>query len=154
MKLSKYDNKCIRLEDIFGDVYEGICSYNNRDYNMHEYGKDEECLQMSHIMFFKSIIKSVVALEDNNGPYGVFSNKYGKLEEAVIEYDLDLVDEVFDSEEDISIIRLIYCLEDKVRFFSLENKNKLLELVNRLIKYNENNEILDEANKLKKLLLS
>ena len=152
MKLSKFDNKCIRLEDIFGDVYEGVCSYNNRDYNMHEYGKDEECLQMSHIIFFKSLIKNVSSLENVSGPYGNFSSKYGKLEEVVIDSDLDLVDEVFDSEDDISIIRLIYCLEDKID--SIEDKNKLLNLVNNLIKYNKNTEILDEANKLKKLLLS
>ena len=145
MKLSKFDNKCIRLEDIFGDVYEGVCSYNNRDYNMHEYGKDEECLQMSHIIFFKSLIKNVSSLENVSGPYGNFSSKYGKLEEDVIEPDLDLVEEVFDSEEDISIIRLLYCLEDKID--SIEDKNKLLILVNNLIKYNENTEILDEANK-------
>lgn len=152
MKLSKFDNQCIRLEDIFGDVYEGICSHYNREYNMHEYGKDEESLQMSHIIFFKSLIKTVTSLENVSGPYGNFSSKYGKLEEDVIEPDLDLVEEVFDSEEDISIIRLLYCLEDKID--SIEDKNKLLILVNNLIKYNDNTEVLEEANKLKNLLLS
>ena len=106
MKLSKFDNKCIRLEDIFGDVYEGVCSYNNRDYNMHEYGKDEECLQMSHIIFFKSLIKNVSSLENVSGPYGNFSSKYGKLEEDVIEPDLDLVEEV-----------LLDLLEDTILLF-------------------------------------
>ena len=46
MKLKKYDNKCVRILDIFGNEYEGNCVYNDREYNYHEFGRDEECLQI------------------------------------------------------------------------------------------------------------
>ena len=55
--LTKYNNKCIRLVDDFGDIYEGVAHYNSRDYNFHEYGEDEESIQMSHTISFKSFIK-------------------------------------------------------------------------------------------------
>ena len=87
--LGKYDDKKILLEDIFGDKYEGICIHNNIDYNEHEYGVSEESIQLSHIIFYKSIIKDIKIVND-------FSNKYGKLEEVVVESGLDLIDEVFE----------------------------------------------------------
>ncbi|MBR2711223.1 MAG: hypothetical protein IKE89_02010 [Bacilli bacterium] len=55
--LTKYDNKFIRLVDLLGDIYEGVTHYDSRDYNFHEYGIDEESIQMSHTIFFKSFIK-------------------------------------------------------------------------------------------------
>ena len=52
-----YDNRFIRLVDGLGDIYEGVAHYDSRDYNLHEYGKDEESIQMSHTIFLKSFIK-------------------------------------------------------------------------------------------------
>ena len=55
--LTMYDNRFIRLVDGLGDIYEGVAHYDSRDYNLHEYGKDEESIQMSHTIFLKSFIK-------------------------------------------------------------------------------------------------
>jgi hypothetical protein len=46
MRLNKYDDKCIKIIDIFGNIYEGNCTYCCREYNLHEFGRDEECLQI------------------------------------------------------------------------------------------------------------
>ena len=46
MKLNKFDNKKVKIECIDGNTYEGLCSYNSLDYNFHEFGRDEECLQI------------------------------------------------------------------------------------------------------------
>ena len=73
MNLIKYDNKCIRLVDGLGNVYEGIARYDSRDYNFHEYGKDEESIQMSHTIFFKFVIKKIEIIDS-------FSDKYGLCE--------------------------------------------------------------------------
>ena len=135
--LGKYDDKKIFLEDIFGDKYEGICIHNSIDYNEHEYGVSEESIQLSHIIFYKSIIKDIKIIND-------FSNKYGKLEEVVVESGLDLIDEVFEGEEDISIYRLLFCIEDNLSIFK-DNKQELMKLLEYLIKYNENNNIIEET---------
>ncbi|MBR4262682.1 MAG: hypothetical protein IKQ35_04900 [Bacilli bacterium] len=135
--LGKYDDKKILLEDIFGDKYEGICIHNNIDYNEHEYGVSEESIQLSHIIFYKSIIKDIKIVND-------FSNKYGKLEEVVVESGLDLIDEVFEGEEDISIYRLLFCIEDNLSVFK-DNKQELMKLLEYLIKYNKNNNIIEET---------
>ena len=37
MNLKRYDNKCIRLVDGLGDIFEGVARYDSRDYNFHEY---------------------------------------------------------------------------------------------------------------------
>ena len=141
MKLNKYDNKCIRLETTDGEIYEGICTFNGREYNYHEYGRDEDSLQMSYTIFYKSYIKKVKIIDS-------FSSAYGKLEELVIEDDLDLVEEVLDSEEDISIYRLLQCLKDKCSSFPKHQKEELTKLLENLIKYNQNEDIKKEATKL------
>ena len=141
MNLRNFDNKIIRLEDIFGDVYEGICMFNDREYNEHEYGKDEDSLQMSYIMFFKSTIKKVEVIDD-------FTDKYGYLEEVVFDSGMDLIDEVLDSEDDISIYRMLLCLEDKISSFPKDDIPSLIISLENVIKYNEDQKNIGKAKEL------
>ncbi len=145
MNLRKLDEKMVRIEDLDGDVYEGTCTYNNSEYNYHEWGREEESLQMSYIHFYKSYIKKVKKIDE-------FSSPYGKLEELVLDSGVSFVEEVLDSEDDISIYRLLLCLEDNIGSFSKEEKNRLKKQINNLIKYNNNNEIKEKANKINELL--
>lgn len=145
MNLIKYDNKCIRLVDGLGDVYEGIARHDSRDYNFHEYGKDEESIQMSHTIFFKSFIKKIEIIDS-------FSDKYGLLEESLIESGMDMVDEVLTSEDDISINRLLLCLEDKIKSFSKSDKEELNDILDTFIKYNDNEDNVKEAIKIRKMI--
>ena len=139
MKLSNFDDKIVRLEDIFGNTYEGIAIYNNEEYNYHEYGNNEESIVLDNIMFFKSLILNVEEIKD-------FSNKYGYLEEEVIEAGIDIIDEVLDSEDNISIYRLLLCIKDKLDTFY--EKEELFKLLDRLIKYNDNKKNIELAKEI------
>ena len=140
MNLNKYDNKKVRLKTIYGDTFEGISYFYSHDYNEHEYGVDEESIHMSHIMIYKSQIKKIEQIQD-------FSSDYGELEEAVIEDGVDIIDEVFESDDDISIYRLLMCIDDKIESF--KNNKELVKLLDRLIKYNEDKEVLEKAKSIR-----
>jgi len=145
MNLIKYDNRFIRLVDGLGDIYEGVARYDSRDYNLHEYGKEEESIQMSHTIFFKSFIKKIEIIDS-------FSDKYGLLEESIIDLGMDMVDEVLTSEEDVSINRLLLCLEDKIKTLSKNDIDELLKSLDVFIKYNNNENNVKEAIKIKNML--
>ncbi len=128
MNLIKYDNKLVRIVDVDNNQYEGICSYNNKDFNECEYGIDEESLDIICIKFCKSNIKKVEVINK-------FSKEYGKLEELILDSD-DLIDEVFESEEDEHIFRLLRCIKDK--------KIKVdKDLLLKLLKYNKDERIIN-----------
>ena len=115
MKLSKFDGQCIQIEDNSGDLFEGYCSYNSAEYNEHEFGNDEEGLELPGMLFFKSDIRKVTSLEDHQGPYGKFTSSYGKLEEMIVEDGVDMIDEVLYSEDPEHINRLLLCMEDHLK---------------------------------------
>ena len=145
MNLKRYDNKYIRLVDGLGDIYEGVARHDSRDYNFHEYGKDEESIQMSHTIFFKSFIKKIDIIDS-------FSDKYGLLEESLIESGIDMVDEVLTSEEDISITRLLFCIEDRINILSKDEKDELVKILDVFIKNNDNKTNVDEAINIRKMI--
>ena len=145
INLIKYDNKFIRLVDGLGNVYEGIARYDSRDYNFHEYGKDEESIQMSHTIFFKFVIKKIEIIDS-------FSDKYGLLEESLLESGMDMVDEVLTSEEDISITRLLFCIEDRINILSKNEKDELVKILDVFIKYNDNKTNVDEAINIRRMI--
>lgn len=100
MKLRCYDNKLVCIND----VYEGYATYNSKDYNFHEYGRNEDGLEIFNFLFFRSDIKSIKPLKD-------FSKPYSKIEELIAE-DQESIEEAFDSEEEVYINRLIAYLKD------------------------------------------
>ena len=141
--LDKFDNKIIRLETIYGDTFEGIGYFYGKEYNEHEYGVDEDSIVMSHIMTYESQIKSIEEIKE-------FSSNYGKLEEIVIEDGVDIIDEVFETDDDISIYRLLLCIEDNINNF---NKDELIKELDYLIKYSKNNQIVDKTIVIKNKVL-
>ena len=131
MNLIKYDNKLVRITDINNDQYEGICSYNNEEFNECEYGTNEESLDIICIKFYKSDIKEVEIIDK-------FSKDYGKLEESIIES--DLIDEVFVREEDEHIYRLLKYILDK----NIKVDKKIL----KSLKYNKDKRIMNLVKKI------
>ena len=128
MNLVKYHGKLVRITDMDNNQYEGICSHNNEEFNECEYGINEESLDIICIKFYKFNIKKVEII--NN-----FSKEYGDLEELIVEYGEDLIDEVFESEENEHIYRLLRCIIDK--------KIKVdKELLLSLLKYNNDERII------------
>ena len=89
MKLKNYDNKLVRITTIDDNVYEGNCYHNSKDYDYHEFGVNEESLQIVCFIFYKSDIKNVKLIDD-------FSDKYGLLEKESFESGIDIIEEVFE----------------------------------------------------------
>ena len=100
---------------------------------------------MSHTIFFKSFINKIDIIDS-------FSDKYGLLEESLIESGMDMVDEVLTSEDDISINRLLSCLENKINSFSKSDKDELKNILDTFIKYNDYGDNVKEAIKIRKMI--
>lgn len=172
MNLEEFDDKCVRLTTSWGEVFEGTASYFSREYVIHEYGYQQEALRIVPILFCKSHISGIVSLEDVNGPFGHFSGKYGLLEKKCLEWGTDMIEEVFDSEDDIQILRMLLCMND--HFQSLTDRavsgmapwrsgssvsnseddedeqgpvylGELGKMLNSLVKYSESAEVVNEA---------
>ena len=135
MELNKFDNKLVRIECIDGNTYEGYCQYNSNDYNYHEFGRDEDGVQIEIYLFFKRDIKKIEEIDK-------FSSKYGTLEEEIFN-EIDFVEDIFESECNEHIIRLLLCIKDK--YNELNNKEETKELLETLIKYNKDKEIIKLA---------
>ena len=132
MKLDKYDNKRVRITTDNNDIYEGIVYHNSKDYNYHEYGVNEEGLQMIYFLFYKSQIKKVEIIDK-------YTSSYGRFEIETVDDSLDFIDEVLYSEEDESIYRLLVYL--KTCIDKLDYKEKLKDLLKKSLKYNTNKDI-------------
>ena len=150
MNLTKYDGKCIRLTDKYGETFEGICSYNSIDYTYHEYGVEEESIQIICFLFYKSQIKEIKSLENHKGPYGRFSKPYGLLEELTVEDGVDLIDEIMSSEEEEHINRLLDYMYDNIE--KIKGKEQTTKLLREYAKHSKNNIITEKVqNIIKKI---
>ena len=141
MDLKVYDNKLVRIIDNEGNTIEGVCSYNDLETNEVLYGIKEESLILSCTHFKKNEIKSIEEINE-------FSNKYGYLENSIIEDGIIMIQEVLESEEDTSIYRLLLCIEDKLSTFSEDDKKELKKILVTITKYNKNNKVLEVANRI------
>ncbi len=172
MKLDKFDGKCVRITTTSGEIFEGVASYDSKEYAFHEYGYDQEALHLTPIVFYRDDILSVISLEDVNGPFGHYSEKYGLLEKKCLEWGTDMIEEVLDSEDNSQILRMLACMKDNFRTLldrgipgmapwrrgisaseSEEDDNEqgpvylgeLENMLNSLVKYNEDKEVVKEA---------
>ena len=115
MELKRFDNKCVRILTASGEVYEGIVSYCGHEYVFHDYGCDQEALYLTPMLFYQDDIASVISLEEVDGPFGHYSEKYGLLEKKCLEWGSDLIEEVLASEDDTQILRMLACMKDHLR---------------------------------------
>ncbi len=172
MNLKIFDSKCVQITTASGEVYEGIVSYCSEEYVFHEYGCHQEALYLTPILFYKDDILDVVSLEEVNGPFGHYSEKYGLLEKKCLEWGTDMMEEVFDSEDDIQILRMLICINDNFKSLTdravpgmapwrsgsgisqsedAENETgpvylgELENMLNTLVKYSSNSEVVNEA---------
>ena len=109
--LKQYDGQCVRIHDRYGGVFDGICRYNDAEYDRGEWGRNEDGLQIESFLFFQSDIRSVESLEGHDGPYGKFLDPFGKLEELTVEDGIGSIRDVLFSEEKEHVLRLLNCLE-------------------------------------------
>ncbi|MBP3891592.1 MAG: hypothetical protein J6D29_05410 [Solobacterium sp.] len=163
MNLKEFDQQCVRITTTDGEVYEGIVSFDSAEYVYHEYGRKEEALRMTPLLFYKRDIANIKSLEEVNGPYGHYSEKYGLFEKKCFDWGTDLIEEVLDCEDDIQIYRMLLYMDDHFpllieRANATEDTLKdeqgpidledLKKMLHSLIKYNQNSSVLEEAKHL------
>ena len=134
MKLSKYDNKCVKILDIFGKEYEGNASYNSKEYDESEFGKNMESLQILNFLFYKDTVKKIEILE--NG----FTDDYGEIEEIIVSDGIDDVIDAFEYEDDDHIIRIIKYIKDN---HDITNRDEMIKKVKDYLKDNKNEKIIE-----------
>ena len=134
MDLKKYDNKMVRITDIFDDVFEGYSIYNSSEYNYHEYGKDMDSLQIVDVMFYKDIIKNIEIIDN-------YSTSHSKLEEVIVE-DIDSIEEVLLGEDSNYIYRLLLYLKEYINKIKFDKsyEEKLLKYLDDYLKICDSNE--------------
>lgn len=63
----------VRLTTIDGEVFEGEPTHDTASYCFHEYGRDEEAVEIDHWLFYLGDIKTVERVE--KGPVGVWMSR-------------------------------------------------------------------------------
>ena len=120
MNLKKYDNKKVKIVTIDDLIFEGIASYNNKEFNESEYGTNEESIDLLNYKLYKSTIKKIEEVDN-------FTDKYGYLEESLILEDFDLLEDYLYEEDEEIAKRLISCLKDNIDKVDKDKANKILK---------------------------
>lgn len=150
MELDRFDAKCVRVTTGDGEVYEGTASYISPELAFHEYGEvEEEALMLFPLMFYKSDIVAVESLEDVDGPFGHFTEKYGKLELDCLEWGTDMVEEILETDDETGILRMLLCIDENLQPGSGPiSSDELACMLRSLIKYNKSERVVSAANEL------
>lgn len=172
MKLIDFDNKCVQITTVTGEVYEGIVSYCSGEYVLHEFGCNQDALYLTPILFCRDDISDIKSLEHVRGPFGHYSEKYGLLEKKCLEWGTDMIEEVFESDDDDQKLRMLVCMNEN--FSSLTNRavsgmapwrsgsaaldpeddedkqgpvylGELEEMLNSLVRYSTSEKVAEEA---------
>ena len=61
-KLSYYDDKLVRLHTKWGEVFYGVADHFSAEYGMHEFGNEEEGLQIDNFIFYDGEIAGIEVL--------------------------------------------------------------------------------------------
>ena len=137
-ELKKFDGSYVSIRDVDGNVFEGCCTYNSREYNEHEFGIARPALQIANFLFTTSDIEKIESLEDHSGPYGKFTTAYGLIEDLNFEDGPDCIDEELFSDDEELVWRMLLCLDahlDPSGAFDHEDSDEIVEMVKELEKY-------------------
>ena len=61
-KLAKYDNTTVRIVCVNGDTFTGACVWDDPEYNLHEFGVEEESLKIGEYLIFERDIREIELL--------------------------------------------------------------------------------------------
>ncbi len=64
MNTDKYDNKIVRITDSDGKVFTGEADSFSAEYGMHEFGREEDGIQLNGYTLFESDMEKVEVLDD------------------------------------------------------------------------------------------
>ncbi len=63
MDLQIYDERHVRVTDIYGTTHTGVADYYNVDYCLHEYGENEDGIKVEDVLIYRSQIASIEEVE-------------------------------------------------------------------------------------------
>ena len=63
MDLLKYDEKHVRVDDIYGDTFEGVADFFCDEYCMHEFGVEEDAIIINGYLIYESQVASIEEIE-------------------------------------------------------------------------------------------
>ena len=63
VNLLKYDEKQVRVKDIYGNTFEGVADYFDSCYSFHEYDVDEDMVRIGDWLIWESQIASIEEIE-------------------------------------------------------------------------------------------
>ncbi|MCR5652900.1 MAG: hypothetical protein K6F88_03775 [Ruminococcus sp.] len=141
MNLRKFDNRRVRITCNNGEVYEGVCEYNNAEYGEIEFGRSEESLEIFNFLFYKNEIASVDIL-------GNFSKPYGKIEEYYTQDGIDEFKDMLFDENKEHIIRLLICVEDRLKETDYPYRYEVIEDLRAFEKYADDEESKAEVKRI------
>lgn len=151
MDLKQYDGKPVRITDSDGGVFEAIADYFSPDYSEHEFGREQEGLQLVNWLFYEDYIESIEVLEDRGGPWGPFSEPFGAIEEENLFDEPCQADENLYSEEDAHVLRMLRCIEkylDPAAGREIKNREEIMHLIRDVIKLSDDERTLAKAREL------
>ena len=62
MDISKFDQKYVRIRDIYGNSFSGLASYENRDFLECEWGGEEDGIRIEDVIIYNSQIGSIAEI--------------------------------------------------------------------------------------------
>ena len=137
MNLKEFDAKRVRVTDIWGDTFEGICEYLGSEYCLHEFGTDEDCLQIVNFLIYRSQIKNIDAIV-------AYTSPYGKIEEMNFTDGADTVEDALFCGEDEHTLRMLCCISARLTPETPEY-DEIIRILHRLIQYSDSEEIKESA---------
>ncbi|MCR4615647.1 MAG: hypothetical protein K5756_05815 [Clostridiales bacterium] len=147
MKLSDYNEKCVRITLKDGSVFEGVCMHAPEEFCEIECGVNEECLEISGWLFGKSNIASVELIDEDNP----FLAPFGVIEEETVRDGADAVLDILTSEEPENSRRLLCCLEDNLKEEDagiIADKDAVVEALKTALKYVQDDVVTEGITKL------
>ena len=63
VNLLKFDEKQVRVKDIYGNTFEGVADYFDSCYSFHEYDVDEDMVRIEDFIIWESQIESIEEIE-------------------------------------------------------------------------------------------
>ncbi len=148
IRIKSFDEKFVSITDIQGMVFEGRCRYGDAEENEVLYGRSEESLNILNFSFYVSTIKEVRTLRTDDKFFEHFINCYGNTELINVRDGIDSIVDVFESEENEHILRLLLCLGECLdnRFGDgLEYTSELEKALWDLINANQDDRIKSRA---------
>ena len=142
--LQRHDGKTVRITDTAGEIFEGVCEYINSEYCEHEYGVNEDALEIVNFVFYRSNIAKLETIDKHEGAYGCFDQPFGKIEETNYQDGIDCIKDVLFDEAEVHVLRMLRCLE----VHKAELSDEIKEAVKELSKTTGSTEIKEAAEKI------